>query len=247
MQQPKWNELRAKNLNTRKSKILGVILHDTAGSATHNDTLYLAHPGDGRPVSVDFTVERDGSIWKLNPDLMKFCCNHAGRATSFKNLRNGQVNHATVGIEIVQKVNLSLKPLYPEAQVRSVAELCAWLTEEFGLTSADITTHRNVITDGSRSDPRLFPFEGSGGFWQLFWQAKGKGSEYQLSQLIQKTPTSKEEERRQYTVVEGDSLWSIVKRALGEKNTQARIKALVELNPGADKMILPGQVLRLPD
>jgi hypothetical protein len=167
-----FRTLTAKNKARRNSRIKGIVLHDTAGSGTHNDTRYLANPGDGRGVSVDFTVERDGSIWQLNPDLPKYCCFHAGRRTKFKGLLDGAVNHATIGIEIVQKADLALKPLYPEAQVQAVAHLCAWLCGEYGLEKADITTHRQIIRDGSRSDPRQFPFEGISGLWERFHRIK---------------------------------------------------------------------------
>jgi N-acetyl-anhydromuramyl-L-alanine amidase AmpD len=147
--------------------------HDTAGSGKHGDTLYLSNSTDGRKVSVDFTVERDGAIWNLNPGLTVKCCNHAERHTAWNGLKNGQINQASVGIEIVQKVDLSLKPLYPEAQVQSVAKLCAWLVSNFNLKPAEIVTHRQIITNGSRSDPRKFPFDGDQGFWFFFWQSCG--------------------------------------------------------------------------
>ena len=178
--QPAWHEERAKILLSRIS-VDGIVLHDTAGTGTHRDTLYLRDsPEKGRKVSVDFTVERDGSIWKLNPDLRKYACAHAGRATAFKGKRNGQVTRSTIGIEICQKVDLSLVPVWPVEQVRAVAELCWWLVNEFGLTTADITTHRQIIQDGSRTDPRM-PFGGKDGFWFHYWDVQGKGETYLAS------------------------------------------------------------------
>ena len=76
---PDWTELQATYINSGRLGFLGIVLHDTAGAGTHNDTLYLVNPGDGRKVSVDFTVERDGKIHKLNPDLQTYYCNHAGQ------------------------------------------------------------------------------------------------------------------------------------------------------------------------
>ena len=108
---PAWHdELSAKFLNRRSSPIQGIVLHDTAGSGTHNDTRYLSNPQDGRKVSVDFTVEKDGSIWKL--------CNHAGRATEWLGFKNAQVNAVTIGIEIVQTDKLTGPPYYPAVQVQ---------------------------------------------------------------------------------------------------------------------------------
>jgi N-acetylmuramoyl-L-alanine amidase CwlA len=243
MKQPAWTELRAKFIIPGRTKIQGVVLHDTAGSGTHNDTLYLANPGDGRKVSVDFTVERDGSIWKLNPDLAKFHCSHAGRRTKFKNLVNNQVNRGTIGIEICQKANLSLSPTYPPAQVKSVAELCAWLAEKFNLATCDITTHRNIITDGSRSDPRQFPFEGPGGFWGYYWDAKGKGDEHDTSTGITLTPDISKPQRT-YTVVAGDSLFKIATKVYGKGN---KFPLIEKANSVKNGLILPGQVLVIPD
>jgi N-acetyl-anhydromuramyl-L-alanine amidase AmpD len=243
MKQPTWTELRAKNIKAGRTKVLGVVLHDTAGSGKHGDTLYLANPGDGRPVSVDFTVERDGSIWKLNPDLAKFYCSHAGRKTRFKGMVNGQVNRVTIGIEIVQKADLSLSPTYTDAQVKSVAELCAWLTEKFKLATEDITTHRNIITDGSRSDPRKFPFEGAGGFWQYYWAAKGKGDEHEASSAIALTPDPTKSQRT-HTVAAGDTLFGIAKKYYGKGNLYPLIEKANALKNG---LILPEQVLVIPD
>jgi len=161
-------ELTAKFLGrlSGKRKVKGIILHDTAGSGTHGDTKYLADPsGDGRKVSVDFTVERDGKVYQLNPDLEHNYTYHAGRATSFKGLSNQDVTRYCIGIEIVQKAKMSLIPKWPVEQVKAVAILCAQLCETFKLDKSDITTHARIITDGSRSDPRDWPFAQ---FWALF-------------------------------------------------------------------------------
>lgn len=154
--------LTAKHKTARKGKIQGIILHDTAGSGTHNDTVYLSNPQDGRVVSVDFTVEKDGSVYQLNPNPAAYTTYHAGRATSFKGAKNAAVNHIALGIEIVQNVS---NVNYPTAQVKAVAELCKSICNQYGLTAADITTHQKIITDGSRTDPRKFPFDD---FWGYF-------------------------------------------------------------------------------
>jgi N-acetyl-anhydromuramyl-L-alanine amidase AmpD len=178
VQAPEWTDLPARYRNPRKLAITGIVLHDTAGSGTHNDTLYLVNPQDGRRVSVDFTVEKDGSVWRLNPDLIGHCCNHAGRATKWRQYKNAEVNQVTVGIEIVQKNRISQISPYPLVQVERVAYLCAWLTSTLKLSTSDVTTHRNIITDGSRSDPRQFPFDGSRGFWAKYWEALGRGKNF---------------------------------------------------------------------
>jgi LysM repeat protein len=212
----------------------GICLHDTAGSGTHNDTLYLSNPGDGRVVSVDFTVERDGTIYQLNPDLTHKCTWHAGRATKFvtagRVLRNQEVTKSLIGIELVQKNDLTFSPVWPDVQVDAVAELCLWLCIAFKLTKEQITTHAKIITDGSRSDPRRFPFEQ---FWSTFNRnANTPAVDPKPDAAAVGSPTY-------YVVVSGDSLWKIAKQfgvtveALKANNGMAT----------ASNLITPGQKL----
>ena len=192
---------------------------------------------------MDFTVERDGQIWKLNPDLEARYAYHAGRATKFKGLVNGAVNRGTVGIEICQRADLALDPLYPPPQVGAVAELCAWLTERFRLTTSDITTHRQIITDGSRSDPRRFPFDGPGGFWESYWALKGRSEEFRVADGMIKTPDPAQPERT-YVVRRGDTLTAIAERHYGRASGWVRIR---DANQLTGTLIVPGQVLVVPE
>ena len=198
-------------------EVLGIVLHDTAGSGTLNDVKYLAKPGDGRKVSVDFCVTRDGGVFQLSPDLKKHWCFHAGRSTKFKGRANGAVNKITIGIEIVQKADLSLKPLWPAAQVKAVAELCAHLCKTFELKKEDITTHANIITDGSRSDPRKFPFED----FYTYFNSSTKGK-----------PVT-------HVVAAGDTLYALAKKFA---TTIEAIKSLNGMND-ASNLITVGQTL----
>ena len=189
-----------------KPFIGGICLHDTAGTGTHNDTLYLAHPSDGRVVSVDFTVERDGSIFQLNPDLLKNCTWHAGRATAYRtgnhSFKNRAVTQVLIGIEISHKENPALQsPLWPENQIKAVAELCFFLCHTYGLTKDQITTHAKIITDGSRTDPRLFPFDS---FWFYFNKAAGTPAVDPINPALQ-NPVM-------YEVVKGDTLSKIARK-----------------------------------
>lgn len=200
--------LRAKHLGSRlilngKPFIGGIVLHDTAGSGTHNDTRYLANPSDGRKVSVDYTVERDGSVYELNPDVLNKCTFHAGRATRVRVgnriLRNREVTQSFIGIELVHKANPALQsPIWPNEQVKAAAELCLFLCSKYKLTKESITTHAAIITDGSRTDPRAFPFDS---FW--FWFNK-------MANVPAIDPVSPELSNPiMYVVVPGDSLWKI--------------------------------------
>jgi hypothetical protein len=66
---------------------------------------------------------------------------------------------------------------------KSVGALCAWLTSSFGLGAFNITTHRQTMSDGSRSDPRKFLFDSENGFWRYYWEAYGKAENF-LASLI---------------------------------------------------------------
>ena len=236
MLQPEMSrELTAHKLgrhgNGGPRKVYGIVLHDTAGSGTHGDTKYLATDPEQRGVSVDFTVERDGRIYQLNPDLRKRWCFHAGRHTSFKGLSNGQVNTGTVGIEIVQKANLSLTPVWPDEQVNAVADLCAWLCGEFELKKEDITTHARIITDGSRSDPRKWPWDL---FWSYFNQYAQTGKDGSTAHLAEKVV---------HEVRSGDTLSSLSRLYQTPIET---IKALNNLETRSD-VIYVGQVLTVKE
>lgn len=230
--------LTARHLGRRlifdgKPFIGGICLHDTAGSGTHNDTRYLADPGDGRVVSVDFTVERDGSIFQLNPDLVKNCTFHAGRATKFvtfgRSLINQAVTKSLIGIELCHKAKAdSDSPIWPEDQIKAVAELCVDLCQRFGLSKAQITTHQKIITDGTRSDPRAFPFDD---FWFWFNKAANAPAIDPLAADLGQPVV--------YEVVAGDTLSKI---ARDFSTTIEAIKSLNGINAGSN-LIRPGQKL----
>lgn len=198
----------AKNLHARgQAKPEFIVLHDTAGNGGLGDVKYLAQDPEKRGVSVDFVIPKDGTIYQLNPDLRKRYTSHAGRKTSFRGRSNANVNKYSVGIEIGQRASLVE---YPEVQVASVAETCAYLCRELGLDKTDITTHAKIITDGSRSDPRQFP-------WPVFWVFFNE-----FSGLV--SPGSATDDPRIYHVVKrGDTLYSLSQEYL---TSVEHIKAL---------------------
>lgn len=214
--------LRAKNTAPRQRRVSFIVLHDTAGNGTIGDAKYLANDPEGRGVSVDFCITKDGTIYQLNHDLRHRTTFHAGRRTKFRGLTNGAVNHASIGIEIAQTVR---NPEYPERQVKAVAFTCRELCKEFGLLKEDITTHKKIITDGSRSDPREFP-------WESFWAYFNEGSDTRL-QLSAVT----------HTVVAGDTLYSLARTY---STTVEAIKALNHMD-SPNMLIQVGQVLTVKE
>ncbi len=231
--------LRAKHLGSRlildgRHFIGGICLHDTAGSGTHNDTLYLANPSDGRTVSVDYTVERNGDVYELNPDVARRCTFHAGRATSYRTggrvFKNRAATQVLIGIELVHRANPATQPpVWPDDQVKAAAELCVFLCDRYGLTKDQITTHQKIITDGSRTDPRNFPFEA---FWIYFNRGANTPAVNPVAPDLAAGSTT-------YTVQAGDSLWKIGKQ-FGKSIEELKLTNGIST---ASNLITPGQVL----
>lgn len=199
-------KLRAKNLGLRRGKIEFIVLHDTAGSGTSNDAKYLANDPEHRGISVDFCIDNEGTVWQLNPTLLNNYTFHAGRKTRFRGRVNRAVNQHSIGIEIAQKAKLDF---YPLVQVRAVADVCRFLCETFALTRGDIITHKAIITDGSRSDPRGFP-------WDEFW-----------AYFVGNADQNVTDEHTTHKIVKGDTLWSLAKRF---NTTIEHLKDLNDMN-----------------
>jgi len=219
--------LTAKHTSKRGGTVQFIVLHDTAGSGSVNDAKYLANPGDGRNVSVDFVVLKTGEIYQLNHDLKGRCTYHAGRATSFRGFHNAQVNNSSVGIEISQFADIRKAgtPAYPDLQVKAVADLCKFLCNQFKLERDDITTHAKIITDHSRTDPRNFPWDS---FWSHFeGNDPGPQPEAPVSNVTY------------HTVVAGDTLYAL---ANFYNTSIEHIKALNGINLASNEIIV-GQTL----
>lgn len=201
------NTLRARKLNSYndgvRPTVKGIVLHDTAGSGTINDAKYLANDPENRGVSVDFVILRDGTVYKLNPDLTRYSTNHAGRHTAWKakGLVAGNMNGHVIGIEISHNVVPARQtPEWPVEQVTAVAQVCRYLCEQFHLDpKTDITTHAKIITDGSRTDPRNFPFD-------QFWVAMADG----IAGVVPANPETSH--KTFHTVVEGETLWGLANK-----------------------------------
>lgn len=228
------NSLRAIRLNSYKSgkrpTVKGIVLHDTAGSGTLGDAKYLANDPENRGVSVDFVILRDGEIYKLNPDLTRYSTNHAGRRTHWKEKGLGatEMNGAVIGIELVHNVKPERQsPEWPTEQVTAAAHLCKYLCEQFKLDAkTSITTHAKLITDGSRSDPRKFPFD-------QFWVTMASG----VDGVVPATPATSK--KLTHTVVNGDTLWGLANKYM---TSIEKIKALNDMN-SPSTLITVGQQL----
>lgn len=216
--------LAAKNRGVRRGTVQFIVLHDTAGSGTSSDAQYLANDPEHRGISVDYCITKDGTVWELNHDLSGHCTYHAGRHTRFRDYVNGGVNQHSVGIEISQKANMrGQDPLYPHVQVIAVAQVCVDLCKRFGLNKTDITTHAAIIQDGSRTDPRSFP-------WDEFW------ARFRELTMDDEAIPDHAGQPVIHKVIAGDTLWAI---AAKYSTSVEAIKALNNMNEPSN-VIHPG-------
>ena len=111
------------------------------------------------------------------------------------------------------------------------------LCGEFGLASADITTHAAVITDGSRIDPRKFDFDA---FWRAFRAAIGQGDAAAAAETMTKIPGPATANETLYSVKPGDNLWKIATKF------GVTVKAIRTRNSLGSDVILVGQSLKIP-
>lgn len=150
--QPKWRELVTRNLSKRKRAVKWIILHSTEGHEPGDLATLLGQTK--KRVSADFYVNREGGIYKLNPQLIQYYTWHAGGSFWRK---VWSINPVTIGIEQEHITGQD----WPEAQVKATAHLCAWLVQRFKLDLEDgpIQSHRAVAwLRGRKSDPRDFPW-----------------------------------------------------------------------------------------
>lgn len=139
-------------------KPAAIVLHHTGGREA-GDLAWLTNPTSG--VSADFLITRSGIIYKLNPNLTVFYTYHAGVSQLDGCVqKNNSINISTYGIEMSHTIDQD----WPDAQVKSCAELCAWLEQQGKVSRHKIVSHREVaLPAGRKIDPKDFP-------WQSFSQ-----------------------------------------------------------------------------
>jgi len=105
-------------------------------------------------VSSHFTVDRDGTIYQ-HVSCFRTAW-HAGISADFYGRRD--VNRFSIGIEMVNRGDG--KDPWPEAQVRAVHNLVAFLARHRFPTITQITSHEFVARpSGRKDDPKGFPWE----------------------------------------------------------------------------------------
>lgn len=136
----------------RTLPIQSLILHST-DCRKSGDIATLTGPA----VSVHWYVTRAGEIYHFVPDVDTAW--HVGKATEPR-----FSNAASIGIE---QEHFDPDPPnghphnedWPDLQVKTVADLCAYLFQQFGLTTENIHSHAQVaFPPGRKQDPFGYPF-----------------------------------------------------------------------------------------
>lgn len=156
LREPSDRVVETPNRSSRMYPVELIILHHTSSSAS-SAIGWLSDPVS--KVSADFVVCRDGETVRLNPQVHRFYTWHAGKSSW-----NGRVdvNKFSVGVELEHVAGQD----WPEFQVGAVAELVAWLGEQFPLTVAPgrVLSHFAVaVPKGRKTDPERFPWSEFGG------------------------------------------------------------------------------------
>ncbi len=152
MQQPTWIDHPTPNLGKRKLKPTLIVLHHSGGHIQGD----LATLCGTKKVSADFEVAKDGTIYKLNPQLTQYVTWHAGVSAW-----NGRQNCNSFSFGIEQEHMPG--DAWTDAQIQSVAKLCAWLIVTFPtlvLANGCIQSHAAVaLPKGRKDDPENFPWD----------------------------------------------------------------------------------------
>ncbi|MDX9996442.1 MAG: N-acetylmuramoyl-L-alanine amidase [Phenylobacterium sp.] len=115
-------------------------------------------------VSSHYLVEEDGRIFRLVPEERRAW--HAG-VSFWRGERN--VNHASIGIEIVNPGHeFGYRP-FPEAQIVAVLELVADIRSRWSIDDRDIVGHSDIAPARKIDPGELFPWkrlaEAGHGLW----------------------------------------------------------------------------------
>lgn len=136
----------------RPDGVRAVILHSTCGREAGDLDVLTGHTD--RKVSVHWYVNRAGKVYHLVADADTAW--HVGKA------KRGLGNRETVGIEMEHFDPDEAHPHgedWPQAQVESVARLCAYLLQRHRLAPSSIHSHAEVaLPAGRKVDPVAFPW-----------------------------------------------------------------------------------------
>ena len=150
------------NVDARRTVPDMIILHYTGMKSGEAAIERLCDPASR--VSAHYVVEEDGRIFRLAPEERR--CWHAG----ISHWRGeDQLNHASIGIEIVNPGHEWGYRAFPDAQVEAVIALVADIRSRWTIPNDRIIGHSDVAPDRKEDPGELFPWkrlaEAGHGLW----------------------------------------------------------------------------------
>ncbi|MBO9541408.1 N-acetylmuramoyl-L-alanine amidase [bacterium] len=241
LQKPAVTQVPSPNHNDRpggSKDITAVVLHHTSGGTLESNANYFKNPS--AQVSSHYIVGKDGRIVQSVQDGKRSW--HAG-TSEFKG-RN-DVNDFSLGIEIVN-AGTGSDP-FPDSQYKSVIDLVAWMCQTYNIPVDRITGHKDIALPRGRKNDPAPNFD-----WNRVRsgvQAKLQGGSAPAAKpAAPAQPVAKVASADQglYSVKDGDTLWGIAKKHLGNGSRWPEIYDLNKDKIKDPNVIGPGMVLRMP-
>ncbi len=152
------------NFNDRKRAVSLLVLHytgmDDAGAAIER----LCDPEAG--VSAHYVVAEDGAVSRLVPEDRRAW--HAG-AGDWRG--EGDVNSASVGIEIVNGGHCYGLPAFPDAQIAAVAALSKAILARHAIKPSGVIAHSDLAPERKLDPGERFPWRFLAGEGVGVWPA----------------------------------------------------------------------------
>lgn len=227
---PQATEMPSPNFNDRKGMAIDtIVLHHTA-MASNAVSVGKFFQDPKAQVSSQYVVDRDGSIVRCVADDMRAW--HAGKSV-FQG--RGDVNTFSIGIEICN-VGDGVEP-YPEAQMKAVIHLTAWLAKTYNVAiPANLTRHRDIAIPAGRKNDTSNNFDHV--YVAKAVQALLAGRQPDPYKAT-KTPSGYDPAKLTYTVQKGDT-WETISDDVYD--TPALADGLRRLNAGV--ALRPGVVIK---
>ena len=141
------------NFDARAAPVTMLVLHYTGMADAASAIAWLRNPAS--QVSSHYVVAEDGQVLRLVDESDRAW--HAGRG-SWRDVP-GDINSASVGIEIVNPGHeFGYRP-FPEAQMRSVIALSAAIVERHGIEPANVVGHSDIAPTRKVDPGELFDWE----------------------------------------------------------------------------------------
>jgi N-acetylmuramoyl-L-alanine amidase len=139
------------NFNDRKRTVSLLVLHYTGMEDAEAAIARLCDPDAG--VSAHYVVAEDGAVTRLVPEDKRAW--HAG-AGDWRG--EGDVNSASVGIEIVNGGHCYGLPAFPDAQIAAVAGLSRAILARHAIAPSGVIAHSDLAPERKLDPGERFPW-----------------------------------------------------------------------------------------